>query len=275
VPAPGAHAIVARLPLAVAAAGAAAVAARAARALTLGGAVAAAGVGVACAAAGWDWGFLLIAFFLASTGLSRLGQRRKEKLAAGVVSKGGERDAVQVLANGGAFAASAIGHTLLPSPAWYAIGAGALAAATADTWATEVGMLIGGIPRSIRSWHPVAPGTSGGITVVGTLAAMAGSVFIGLVARAAGWPTVALWAALLGGMVGATADSVLGATVQARRWCDRCNGATERAVHSCGATTVHAGGLAWLDNDRVNAVASAVGAVAGSVVAWTAGRTVS
>ena len=270
VPAPGAHAIVARLPLSVVAAGAAAGAAWTARALTARGAVAAAAVGLACVTAGWDWAALLIAFFLASTVLSRLGQHRKDAMAGAIVSKGGARDAVQVLANGAVFAASAIGFLLAPSVMWYAVGAGGLAAATADTWATEIGMLAGGTPRSIRSWRPVPIGTSGGVTVAGTAAAVAGSVFISLAARGLGWPPAALWAAALGGLVGATADSLLGATIQARRWCAHCDRATERAVHTCGATTAHAGGIAWLDNDAVNALASIVGAAMGAVVAGTA-----
>jgi uncharacterized protein (TIGR00297 family) len=229
-------------------------------------------VGAAAAAAGWDWALLLIAFFIASTGISRLGRDRKERRGAGVVTKGTERDAAQVVANGGAFAVCALGAALWPAPAWYAAGAGALAAAAADTWATEVGMLVGGTPRSIRSWRPVAPGTSGGITAPGTLAAVAGAAFVAAVAVALGWSGVAAWSAVGGGLVGATVDSAVGATLQARRWCDRCNAPTERALHPCGAPSRAAGGLAWLDNDAVNAVSTVVGALVALIAAGILGR---
>jgi uncharacterized protein (TIGR00297 family) len=244
--------------------------ARRARSLSLDGAACATVVGTVCVAAGWDWGALLIAFFVASTLLTRLGRSVKETRTSGFVEKGGERDAAQVLANGGVFAAAAAAFVIHPATLWQAIGAGALAASTSDTWATEVGTLSAAAPRSILSWRPVAPGTSGGITVPGTLAAVAGAAFLGGVAAVLGWPARVAGAAIAGGIVGSTADSVLGATLQARRWCPQCNLATERVVHSCGTVTAHAGGVRWLTNDGVNAVSSAIGAVFGLWgAAWT------
>ena len=247
----------------VALAAAIAVAARHARALSPSGAAAATLVGAAAVAAGWAWGALLIAFFVASTTLSRWGAARKEALTRAVVDKGAERDALQVFANGGLFAGAALLYLTAPDPRLMAAGAGALAAATADTWATEVGTLLGGAPRSALTLQPLAPGMSGGVTPVGTLAAVAGAAFIAAVAWALGWPGAA-GAALLGGVVGCAADSVIGATIQARRRCPRCQTLTERTTHVCGEVTQPAGGLAWLDNDGVNLASGAVGAV----VAW-------
>lgn len=172
----------------------------------------------------------------------------------------GERNARQVLANGGLFALSALGYLVLPSPLWYAAGAGALAASTADTWATEIGTLFGGEPISLTTGRKVPPGTSGGVSLIGTLAGVAGALFIALAAALANWP-IPFAAAALGGMAGALADSLLGATVQARRWCEVCAKSTERLVHSCGTPTIHAGGVAGFDNDAVNAVCSGVGAL--------------
>jgi uncharacterized protein (TIGR00297 family) len=224
------------------------------------GAVTAAIVGTLAIAAGWSWGALLIGFFVTASALSKLGEREKEELAGAVVQKGGERDAWQVLANGGVYALSALGYLLLPSPFWYATAAGALAASTADTWSTEVGTLFGGEPVSILSWRSVPPGTSGGITLLGTAAGIAGALFIGAGAALAHWP-VAFAAVALGGLAGTLADSILGATLQSRRWCDLCAKPTERAVHSCGTSTRHTGGLRRLDNDAVNMVCSGVGAL--------------
>jgi uncharacterized protein (TIGR00297 family) len=238
-------------------------AARSTRSLSWGGAACATVVGAVCVAAGWDWGALLIAFFVASTLLSRLGRRAKEDRTQAIVEKGGERDAIQVLANGGLFAAAAAAFVAHPSVVWQAIGAGALAASTSDTWATEVGTLIGATPRSILTWRPVATGTSGGITLAGTLGAVAGALFVGGVATVLGWAPRVAGAAILGGIAGSTADSVLGATVQARRKCPQCDLGTERLVHTCGARTIPTGGVAWLNNDGVNAVSSAIGAAVG------------
>jgi uncharacterized protein (TIGR00297 family) len=183
-----------------------------------------------------------------------------------VAEKGRERDAWQVLANGGVFAMIAIASLIHPSSAWLPIAAGSISASTADTWATEIGTLSNRPPRSITSGLVVPTGTSGGVTWLGTSAALAGAATIALLVIILGWgPRVAV-AALVGGMTGAIVDSIAGATIQRRRWCDRCNKSTERAVHRCGTTTRPAGGVSWIDNDAVNVISSLTGAVAGSVL---------
>jgi uncharacterized protein (TIGR00297 family) len=230
------------------------------RALSTSGAGASAVAGTLAIAAGWSWGVLLLSFFATGSALSKLWERKKAALVSRVVEKGGERDARQVLANGGVYALAAAGSLISPSPIWYALGAGALAACTADTWATEVGTLVGGAPVSIRSAARVPPGTSGAITLPGTMAGVGGALFIAAGAALASWP-VPFAAVALGGIAGALADSVLGAWIQARRWCDHCDEPTERIVHDCGTATRHAGGVRGFDNDVVNAVCSGVGAL--------------
>jgi uncharacterized protein (TIGR00297 family) len=217
-------------------------------------------VGILALAAGWSWGFLLLSFFVSASVLSKVGERKKADLIAPFVEQDTERDAGQVLANGGLYALSAIGFLAFPSPVWYAIGIGALAASAADTWSTEIGTLLGGEPILVVSGKKVEPGTSGGVTLLGTAAGAGGAVFIAAGATLANWP-VPFAAAALGGMAGALADSVLGATLQARRWCDLCAQPTERVVHICGTPARHAGGIAGFDNDAVNAVCSGVGAL--------------
>ena len=69
--------------------------------------------------------------------------------------------------------------------------------------------------------------------------------------------------AIVGGIGGCTLDSILGGTLQTQRWCDHCNDSTERMVHDCGTTTRVAAGLSWMDNDAVNAISSAFGALLG------------
>ena len=246
-----------------------ALAARRAGSLRASGTVAAAIVGTVAVAAGWAWGALLIVYFVLASALSRLGGDAKAARTAAIVAKGGARDATQVLANGGAFAVAALA-TLLggPSPLWAGLGIGALAASSADTWGTEIGTLVGGPPRTLVGWRRVPAGTSGGVTAWGSIASLAGALFVGGMARLLGWSIPIAAAAVAGGVAGALADSLLGATVQQRRWCERCNEGTEHVEHGCGARTVHRGGLRWLENDRVNLFASLVGAIVGGALAW-------
>jgi uncharacterized protein (TIGR00297 family) len=235
-------------------------AARRTRTLGASGAIAAAIVGTISLAAGWSWGALLLSMFVSASALSAWGARQKAERVGALVEKGAERDAAQVLSNGGVCAIAALGSLLAPSPIWFAIGAGALAASSADTWATEVGTLAGNDPISIISGERVAPGTSGGVSLVGTAAGVGGALFIGALATLARWP-VPFAAVALGGVAGALADSLLGAAVQEKRWCELCAKSTERLVHDCGTPTVHARGVMGFNNDAVNAVCSGVGAL--------------
>ena len=241
------------------------IAARARRTLTLDGALVAAVLGTVSAAAGWSWAFILVAFFLSGTLLSRIGEQRKIANTDGFAAKGGERDAFQVLANGGLFGLLAVGSLLAPSDSWIILATGAIAASTSDTWATEVGTLLSRGTRSIVTFKPVHAGTSGGVSAFGTLAAFGGALFIAAVALALGLPGTAACAALAGGIGGSMLDSVLGAAFQSQRRCPRCGTATERTIHTCGEMTTHDRGLRWLDNDGVNALASIGGAAFGAL----------
>jgi uncharacterized protein (TIGR00297 family) len=254
-------------------AGTVAFAARRAHALSLGGVSAAIVVGAMAVAAGWAWGALLIAYFVLSIALSRLRGEEKAARTSNVVAKGGARDAFQVVANGGLFAVAALAaSTLAPSSSaaqtLTAAALGALAASAADTWATEIGSLAVRPPRSILTWRPVAPGTSGGVNLPGLLAMVAGAGFVALGGRIL-TIDVPVTAVILGGFLGAIADSIVGATLQDRRWCDTCEMGTERAVHGCGTATRHAGGITAVDNDLVNLIATLAGAAIAALFVYS------
>jgi uncharacterized protein (TIGR00297 family) len=246
-------------------AGALAFGARSVRALSRTGAIAALAVGTAAVIAGWAWAIVLIAFFVTSTALSRFKRAKREARIGRIVEKGDERDAFQVLANGGAFATGALVAAATGQASWTAAALGALAAAAADTWATEVGTLAGGMPRSVVSLKLLPPGSSGAITISGTLASLAGAAFIAGVAYLAGLRG-ALVAAFVGGVAGSLADSFVGATIQERRWCDGCSEPTERRTHSCGRATRVVGGVPGARNDFVNVVCTLVGAAVAALL---------
>ncbi|HLF01929.1 MAG TPA: DUF92 domain-containing protein [Anaerolineales bacterium] len=214
---------------------------------------------------------LLLAFFISSSLLSRFKESQKEKLAE-KFSKGSQRDLWQALANGGV-AALCIGlYALTDQPAGWAAAAAALAAANADTWATELGVLSLSPPRLITNGRVVEVGTSGGVSLTGTAAAFAGSLLIALTALLAVLfdPNLqslisSLWFLIplitLAGLLASLFDSLLGATAQAIYFCDSCRKETERyPAHRCGSPTRQIRGWRWLNNDWVNFLATAVGA---------------
>jgi len=213
---------------------------------------------------GLPWGALLLTFFITSSVLSKTFKRRKEGLSE-KFSKGHQRDWGQVFANGGFGSLLAIIFLLTNGEAWIWFAyAGAMAAVNADTWATELGVLNPRNPRLITNWKIVDPGTSGGLSPLGTVSSLAGAALIGAIGAlfsppGEGW--LLLLAAAVGGLSGSIFDSLLGATIQAIYYCPECKKETERYPHhSCGAVTHKIRGLNWLNNDLVNFMASLMGA---------------
>lgn len=253
------------------------------RALTRSGAAAAVVMGTIYYGSGdLVWFGLLLAFFITSTFWSKWKKRKKSHLDH-IYEKTGERDAGQVFANGGIGMLLCMANAIWPSSVWLWLFIGVMATVNADTWATEIGSLSKRLPRSLLSGKQVAAGTSGAISPLGTFASVAGALTIGFAAvglmvlqdvvathptgDGLSWTTllIVIVAAAIGGTAGALFDSLLGATVQAGYQCRTCGVSTERLLH-CGEATNHIRGLAWLNNDRVNLLASCTGGITSLLV---------
>jgi uncharacterized protein (TIGR00297 family) len=211
---------------------------------------------------------LLILFFVSSSVLSIFSAGKKEALAA-YSSKGGRRDAGQVLANGTAAALAAVAYGLTGDHLWLAGVAGALATATADTWGTEIGVLSRQSPRRITNGARVPPGTSGGITLLGTSNGIAGAALIGLSGFALEGAPGLMVTTCIAGTIGMLVDSLLGSTVQVIYRCPACEKETEQHPrHHCGNGTGYLRGISWFDNDVVNLLSTFIGAGLG-IGLWT------
>lgn len=229
---------------------------------------------------GWVMGLTLIAFFVYGTVLSKYKERQKNEVAADKFDKGSRRDIGQALANGGLGAVLAAFFFLNPSQLWlFAAFVGTMATVNADTWATELGVLSKRPPRMITSGKIVAPGTSGGITLRGTMAAALGALAIGvsvwaLLAGKAlfnnGFDWLAFWwvlpAGLLGGLLGTMLDSLLGASVQAMFTNPETSKETEKRIARNGVKNVFKRGWPFMDNDAVNFISSGGGAIIAALV---------
>jgi uncharacterized protein (TIGR00297 family) len=243
--------------LAVLVSAAAALAGRLAGALTTSGTVAATLVGAAVlAGSGWPGAAALAAFFVSSSYLSRRAPQ------ASVDAKSACRDYRQVLANGGPAALGGAAGLAEPGLGLWVVTA-SLAAAAGDTWATSIGAWSRRPPRHLLTRAPVAPGANGGVTALGTIGGLGGALVVALAGGLAGSTPLLVPVAGLVGFTGMLLDSLLGAAVQGRFRCPQCGEPSEWRVHRCGTATTPQGGWAWLDNDAVNAVATAFGAGAG------------
>ena len=233
-----------------------------ARSLNQSGAIAAAFTGtIIFGIGGWEWAVLLLTFFITSSALSRAFKKRKQGLDE-KFSKGHERDAGQVFGNGGVATFFAALHFFFPESSLPWVGfAAALAAVNADTWATELGVLNPNPPRMITNLRKVVEkGTSGGISLIGTLASLTGSALIAVLASLLTDNWFLLPLITISGLAGSLVDSLLGGTVQAMYYCPTDKKETEKyPLHTCGTPTVHIRGWKWLDNDWVNFACGAAG----------------
>jgi uncharacterized protein (TIGR00297 family) len=218
---------------------------------------------------GIAWALVLLTFFISSSLLSVLFKKQKSS-SDSFYEKGSRRDAGQVLANGFIAGLFVVLHVFLPDSwiPWTGFAA-ALAAANADTWATELGTLNKRLPILITSGKSVPRGTSGAVSLTGTLAALLGAAAVSAVAWFFSPPDLppfspaCLPLVAIAGLFGSLVDSFLGAKIQAIYYCPTCHKETEQPLrHSCGTTTRFLKGCVWVDNDWVNLLCTASSALA-------------
>lgn len=232
------------------------------RLLSGSGAIGAAVVGTAIAGGGsLEWAAPLLLFFASGSLLSRLAPRNRFE------EKGARRDAMQVLANGGVAAIAGILHAITGSHLWSVAALGSLAAAAADTWATEIGGTVRGRTFSLTTFRPVEPGRSGGVSIAGTLGGAIGGGAIAASGAAVGmieWSMVPLIA--LAGTLGMIVDSIAGASLQYLGVCPHCGRTVESRAH-CGVHSQRLRGARWITNDAVNIICTVTGALIACLLA--------
>jgi uncharacterized protein (TIGR00297 family) len=216
---------------------------------------------------GLPWFVIVAVFFSLGVAVTWYKYGYKKKLGS-AQEKGGARNWPNILANGGFASIFAVCSFFRPGSVFAALFLGSISAAAADTTATELGLLSERQPRLIT--HPareVPPGTSGGVSPLGFVGALLASLVIGGMALVLGVMGASLQAVALcvvGGVVGAVVDSLLGASVQRKGFCKVCLRQTE-AIRHCGEKTSMTGGVSFIENNMVNVLATAAGAASALV----------
>lgn len=203
---------------------------------------------------GWP-GYAVVGFyFLAGSLVTRVGMAEKE--AAGIAEKReGARGPENVWGSALTAALCALGVLAvnLLHPDELLEGhlvsllmlayAASFATKLSDTCASEVGKAYGKKTFLITTLQPVPRGTEGAVSLEGTLAGVAGSLAIALVARAVGViDLTGICFCVIAAFVGTNLESVIGATLQSD--------------------------LEWLTNEMVNIMNTAIGAIAAILLAW-------
>ncbi|KAL7300335.1 hypothetical protein TKK_0006960 [Trichogramma kaykai] len=221
----------------------------------------------------------LMAFFFTSSKVSKFRLEKKKTIEE--LKNGGQRNWIQVLCNGGMAAQLAILYLLDVGcgerpidfvkdyrSSWLSIGImGSMACCNGDTWASEIGTVVGkSDPFLITSRKRVPRGTNGGISWLGLLVSALGGLVVGLfhyvtvrytvdtavLERAAPqWPIIIM--GMAGGLIGSIIDSILGATLQ-------YSGINEKGivVERPGKGVKHISGRQILDNHSVNLLSSII-----------------
>lgn len=240
------------------------------RFLSINGSIAAFFTGaVICYSFQWQGLIVLGFFFLTSSLLTKWKKERKQDRNASSEEKNG-RTAGQVFANGGAALLAAIGDIWSADSIWLIMFCAAFAAATADTWASELGILSRSKPFHLKEWKKVEPGLSGAVSFFGTSAAILGAGLIGasyyFLYPAASIPVTII--IIFSGFMGNFADTLFGAWFEQKYYCHICKTETESKWH-CKNKTEKIFGLFWVTNNVVNFSSTAVGAlIAGGLYIW-------
>ncbi|CAI8269424.1 MAG: hypothetical protein CMA41_02795 [Euryarchaeota archaeon] len=172
----------------------------------------------------WTWLLLLLCFLLSSHIATKW--RFEEKTERGLnESSDGHRGWINVAANGGMPALVALIAFIAEdwdNGLW--MFAAAVAVATSDTWASEIGCLDNRV-RMITTLKPCEAGVNGGFSPNGQLAAALGGILIGISALVANMVMLSsnvsdsmVLAGIVAGLgfLGCQIDSVLGAVLENR-----------------------------------------------------------
>lgn len=184
------------------------------RKLTPGGGVMAAAVALLVAAGTGYGGLLLLgAFFI--MGVIATSHKKDLKIFPGE-NHPGQRTAGQVFANGGVAAFMALLALMHPDidDMYQMMLAASLAAATADTLSSELGMVYGRNFYNILTFKKDTRGLDGVISLEGTLLGAAGAAILALLYGISFGMDETVWFVAIAGIAGNLADSLLGATLE-------------------------------------------------------------
>ncbi|AEH07401.1 TIGR00297 family protein [Methanothermococcus okinawensis] len=161
-----------------------------------------------------NWLIVMVCFLVFGSLVSKVGYSKKYSMGMGEC----KRTVKNVLANG----ALAVIIIL-----FYIFGIidynmalfgyiGSIAAATSDTFSSELGVLSDETPRLITTLEKVERGTDGGISLYGTLAGILGAFLIGIISGILFNNYNLIWVGTISGIVGNLSDSLFGALLERR-----------------------------------------------------------
>jgi len=159
---------------------------------------------------GWQTAVVVLLFFITSASISG-----KWKMRDADIPNEARRNGLQVWANGFWLMVGLILAAIFNADIFIIGALAAVATATSDTWGTELGSNKTSATYLITNFHSVSPGTDGGISLQGTVAALIGSLMIGAISvYVFSFPFYIFLYIFIAGFLGSVADSYFGAIFQ-------------------------------------------------------------
>lgn len=201
---------------------------------------------------------MLLTFFVIGSIFTKYKYSYKERIGA-AEPRGGARGWRSVLSNLFFPSLALLLYQYTGSQKYFIAFLSSISCSLADTLASELGSLDSRGAWLISNFRKVPHGTSGAVSIIGTTSGFIGSFLIPLEAFLLGMVSFNsfLLASLLG-FLSSIFDSLLGATIQAKYYCEDL----ERIVEDpsvCESSCFRLTGLPWVDNHVVNLISTGFG----------------
>ena len=185
---------------------------------------------------------ILVSVFIGSIITKLLNKEKKSE----------KRKFIQIISNVGVATFAIVLFKITANDLYLFIYAAVMAESLADTLASDIGMLSKKDPVNILTWERSSKGLSGNISLLGVTSSLIGAFFIALIYFIGIESSIRnSLVIIVSGVVGSLVDSFLGATIQVKYKCPKCNKITEKKKH-CNKKTKYIRGVKWIDNNMVN-----------------------
>lgn len=196
--------------------------------------------------------FLLASYFTVffiSAGKKHILHKKKEEHP---------RNAKQILINGGLGTLCILAYGITGQTYLLIVSIVSVGGCFVDSLSSDVGILSSRPPYDPLKRRWVEPGISGGMSVLGTVAAFLGSAVIAFSLKSYLALSVGKAFLITAVIFGQTlVDTILGSWIQVKYRCPVCGVLTEKVEH-CGKSTILAAGISWVDNNMINLLSSII-----------------
>ncbi len=206
----------------------------------------------------WLSYLMLMTFFISASIVSRI-DGGKKAISQNINEKGGQRDYLQVLANGGVGMVATVLYFLTKNHLFLVATAISFAESNSDTWGSEIGVFSRKDPISIINFKTLEPGLSGGVSAIGLIASLIGAFIISgvfsIFEKNFQRGLELFFLIGLAGFVGSIIDSIIGALFEVK-YITEDGLIVERRFGNEKENKIYSG-FSFVNNDFVNFVSCA------------------